>query len=173
MYQGIDAVGVDIQPIENYNEWRMIYFISFLLLVGFFVLNMFVGVVVENFHKCKEALEAEMKEKARKKRIERQIKRQEYERTCPQPKKKKRVKNQPYWMSYGPMRSTMHSIVMSKYFDLAIAAVIGINVISMALEFYMMPVGLKYVLRALNYFFTAVFTVSPFFLYAFWDILNC
>ncbi|KAK6057839.1 hypothetical protein COOONC_04602 [Cooperia oncophora] len=57
MYQGIDAVGVDIQPIENYNEWRMIYFISFLLLVGFFVLNMFVGVVVENFHKCKEALE--------------------------------------------------------------------------------------------------------------------
>ena len=44
MYQGIDAVGVDIQPIENYNEWRMIYFISFLLLVGFFVLNMFVGV---------------------------------------------------------------------------------------------------------------------------------
>ena len=57
MYQGIDAVGVDMQPIENYNEWRMIYFISFLLLVGFFVLNMFVGVVVENFHKCKEALE--------------------------------------------------------------------------------------------------------------------
>ena len=30
----------DMQPIENYNEWRMIYFISFLLLVGFFVLNM-------------------------------------------------------------------------------------------------------------------------------------
>lgn len=60
------------------------------------------------------------------------------------------------------MRSTMHSIIMSKYFDLAIAAVIGINVISMALEFYMMPIGLKYVLRALNYFFTAVFTVSLF-----------
>lgn len=48
----------------------MIYFISFLLLVGFFVLNMFVGVVVENFHKCKEALEAEMKEKARQKRLQ-------------------------------------------------------------------------------------------------------
>ena len=29
------------------------YFISFLLLVGFFVLNMFVGVVVENFHRCR------------------------------------------------------------------------------------------------------------------------
>lgn len=160
MYQGIDAVGVDMQPVENFNEWRMIYFISFLLLVGFFVLNMFVGVVVENFHKCKEALEAEMREKARKKRMERQIKRAEYEKSCPPRKKKKRRKTQPYWASYGPTRATVHSIITSKYFDLAIAAVIGINVISMAMEFYMMPVGLRYVLRALNYFFTAVFTME-------------
>ena len=52
------------QPIVNYNEWRLFYFISFLLLVGFFVLNMFVGVVVENFHKCRESQEKE--EKARR-----------------------------------------------------------------------------------------------------------
>ena len=63
MYTGIDAVGVDKQPIENYNEWMLVYFISFLLLVGFFVLNMFVGVVIENFHKCRAAQERE--EKAR------------------------------------------------------------------------------------------------------------
>lgn len=47
------------QPRVNYNEWRLFYFISFLLLVGFFVLNMFVGVVVENFHKCQENQEKE------------------------------------------------------------------------------------------------------------------
>ncbi|KAK6111561.1 Ion transport family protein [Brugia pahangi] len=159
MYQGIDATGVDLQPIENYNEWRMIYFISFLLLVGFFVLNMFVGVVVENFHKCKEALEAEMKEQARKKRLERKLKRQQYETEYGQ-KKKRREKSQPYWQSYGPSRLFLNNIVTSKYFDLAIAAVIGVNVISMAMEFYMMPAGLKYVLKTLNYFFTAVFTLE-------------
>lgn len=49
------------QPIENYNEWRLLYFISFLLLVAFFVLNMFVGVVVENFHRCREEQEKEEK----------------------------------------------------------------------------------------------------------------
>ena len=32
MYTGLDAVGVDQQPVENYNEWRLLYFISFLLL---------------------------------------------------------------------------------------------------------------------------------------------
>ena len=61
MYTGIDAVGVDMQPIENYNEWMLVYFISFLLLVGFFVLNMFVGVVIENFHKCRAEQEREEK----------------------------------------------------------------------------------------------------------------
>uniref|UniRef100_A0A7I4Z6U7 Voltage-dependent T-type calcium channel subunit alpha n=1 Tax=Haemonchus contortus TaxID=6289 RepID=A0A7I4Z6U7_HAECO len=159
MYQGIDAVGVDIQPIENYNEWRMIYFISFLLLVGFFVLNMFVGVVVENFHKCKEALEKEMREKAREKRLQRKLKRQKYEESVAG-RKKKVKKNQPYWHNYGTTRMFLNGVVTSKYFDLAIAAVIGINVISMAMEFYMMPPGLKYVLKALNYFFTAVFTLE-------------
>lgn len=52
------------QPRENYSQWRLLYFISFLLLVGFFVLNMFVGVVVENFHRCRE--EQEKEEKARR-----------------------------------------------------------------------------------------------------------
>ena len=64
MYQGLDAVGVDQQPIENYNEWRLLFFISFLLLVAFFVLNMFVGVVVENFHRCRA--EQEKEERARR-----------------------------------------------------------------------------------------------------------
>ncbi|VDK72768.1 unnamed protein product [Litomosoides sigmodontis] len=159
MYQGIDATGVDLQPIENYNEWRMIYFISFLLLVGFFVLNMFVGVVVENFHKCKEALEAEMKERAQRKRLERKLRRQQYESEYGQ-KRKKREKSQPYWHNYGPTRLFLNNVVTSKYFDIAIAAVIGVNVISMAMEFYMMPNGLKYVLKTLNYFFTAVFTLE-------------
>ncbi len=48
-----------LQPIENFSEWRLLYFISFILLVGFFVLNMFVGVVVENFHRCREEQEKE------------------------------------------------------------------------------------------------------------------
>lgn len=67
----------------------MIYFISFLLLVGFFVLNMFVGVVVENFHKCKEALEAELKERAKQKRLQRKLELQKYEMFYAAKKKKR------------------------------------------------------------------------------------
>lgn len=68
MYTGLDAVGVDQQPIENYNEWRLLFFISFLLLVAFFVLNMFVGVVVENFHRCRAQQDREERARRAEKR---------------------------------------------------------------------------------------------------------
>ena len=45
----------------------------------------------------------------------------------------------PYYMDYSPARLIIHKMVTSKYFDLAISAVIGLNVITMAMEFYMMP----------------------------------
>ncbi|XP_065204837.1 voltage-dependent T-type calcium channel subunit alpha-1H-like isoform X2 [Planococcus citri] len=148
MYTGLDAVGVDQQPIENFSEWRLLYFISFILLVGFFVLNMFVGVVVENFHRCRE--EQEKEERVR--RLAKRAKQLE--------KKRRRLRRPPYYAGYGKYRLLVHNVVTSKYFDLAIAAVIGLNVITMAMEFYMMPKALTYALKIFNYFFTAVFVLE-------------
>ena len=56
MQSGIDAVGVDQEPERDYSKWNVLYFIAFLLLAGFIVLNMLVGIVVENFHKCRDEL---------------------------------------------------------------------------------------------------------------------
>ncbi|XP_071550558.1 voltage-dependent T-type calcium channel subunit alpha-1G-like [Panulirus ornatus] len=148
MYTGLDAVGVDLQPVENYSQWRLLYFISFLLLVGFFVLNMFVGVVVENFHRCRE--EQEKEEKAR--RAAKRAKKLE--------KKRRKMREPPYYSHYSRARLFIHNIVTSKYFDLAIAAVIGLNVVTMAMEFYKMPKELDYALQIFNYFFTAVFILE-------------
>ncbi|KAL5282751.1 CACNA1G family protein [Megaselia abdita] len=148
MYTGLDAVGVDQQPITNFNEWRLLYFIAFILLVGFFVLNMFVGVVVENFHRCREEQEKEEK-------IRRAAK-----RALQMEKKRRKMHEPPYYTNYSPTRMLVHNVCTSKYFDLAIAAVIGLNVVTMALEYYMMPVALEYALKIFNYFFTAVFILE-------------
>ncbi|KAK3601868.1 hypothetical protein CHS0354_041799 [Potamilus streckersoni] len=148
MYTGLDAVGVDQQPIVNYSELRLIYFISFLLLVGFFVLNMFVGVVVENFHKCREDQEKEEKARRMAKR----------ERKLDQ--KRQKLKQTPYWADYSRSRLLIYTVINSKYFDLAIAGVIGLNVITMAMEYYMMPEELKFALKIFNYFFTSVFILE-------------
>lgn len=45
----------------------------------------------------------------------------------------------PYWSEYSKTRLLLHTVTSSKYFDLAIAGVIGINVVTMAMEYYMMP----------------------------------
>jgi len=44
-----------------------------------------------------------------------------------------------YWSTYSRPRLALHTVTSSKYFDLAISAVIGINVVTMAMEYYMMP----------------------------------
>ena len=49
------------------------------------------------------------------------------------------MKEIPYYANYSPIRRFLHDICNSKYFDLIIAGVIGLNVVTMSLEFYMMP----------------------------------
>lgn len=109
---------------------------------------MFVGVVVENFHRCREEQEKEEK-------IRRAAK-----RALQMEKKRRKMHEPPYYTNYSPTRMFVHNVCTSKYFDLAIAAVIGLNVVTMALEYYMMPVALEYALKIFNYFFTAVFILE-------------
>ena len=47
--------------------------------------------------------------------------------------------DRPSYVAFNPLRLVLYRLVTSKYFDLAISAVIGLNIITMAMEFYMMP----------------------------------
>uniref|UniRef100_A0A3Q2QVZ3 Voltage-dependent T-type calcium channel subunit alpha n=1 Tax=Fundulus heteroclitus TaxID=8078 RepID=A0A3Q2QVZ3_FUNHE len=151
MYDGLDAVGVDQQPIMNYNPWMLLYFISFLLIVAFFVLNMFVGVVVENFHKCRRHQEAE----EAKRREEKRLKRME--------KKRRKAQSKPYYSDYSPTRLLIHKMCTSHYLDLFITIVIGLNVITMSMEHYEQPQELDNALKICNYIFTLIFVFESVF----------
>ncbi|XP_078799389.1 voltage-dependent T-type calcium channel subunit alpha-1I isoform X1 [Oryzias latipes] len=148
MYHGLDAVGIDQQPITNNNPWMLLYFISFLLIVSFFVLNMFVGVVVENFHKCRQHQEVE------------EAKRQEEKRQRRMEKKRRKAQKLPYYASYGRIRLAIHALCTSHYLDLVITFIICINVITMSLEHYSQPQSLETALKYCNYFFTSTFVIE-------------
>uniref|UniRef100_A0A8D3BS96 Ion transport domain-containing protein n=1 Tax=Scophthalmus maximus TaxID=52904 RepID=A0A8D3BS96_SCOMX len=148
MYHGLDAVGVDQQPVTNNNPWMLLYFISFLLIVSFFVLNMFVGVVVENFHKCRqhqEVEEAKRREEKRQRRME---------------KKRRKAQKLPYYSSYGHIRLMIHTLCTNHYLDLIITFIICINVITMSLEHFNQPHSLDLALKYCNYFFTSTFVLE-------------
>ncbi|XP_048473334.1 voltage-dependent T-type calcium channel subunit alpha-1I [Rhincodon typus] len=127
MYHGLDAVSIDQQPIINHNPWMLLYFISFLLIVSFFVLNMFVGVVVENFHKCRQHQEAEEARRREEKRLQRLE------------KKRRKAQRLPYYAAYSPVRLFIHTMCTSHYLDLFITFTICINVVTMSLEHYNQP----------------------------------
>uniref|UniRef100_A0A8C9Z7U3 Calcium channel, voltage-dependent, T type, alpha 1H subunit a n=1 Tax=Sander lucioperca TaxID=283035 RepID=A0A8C9Z7U3_SANLU len=158
MYDGLDAVGVDQQPIRNHNPWMLLYFISFLLIVSFFVLNMFVGVVVENFHKCRqdqEEEEARLREEKRLKMIEKK------RRTILQDLLVSYlISKMPYYADYSPMRLSIHTLCTSHYLDLFITFIICINVFTMSIEHYNQPQYLEEVLKYCNYVFTCIFIVE-------------
>nr|XP_012645235.1 voltage-dependent T-type calcium channel subunit alpha-1G isoform X15 [Microcebus murinus] len=151
MYDGLDAVGVDQQPIMNHNPWMLLYFISFLLIVAFFVLNMFVGVVVENFHKCRQHQE---EEEARR-REEKRLRRLE--------KKRRKAQSKPYYSDYSRFRLLVHHLCTSHYLDLFITGVIGLNVVTMAMEHYQQPQILDEALKICNYIFTVIFVLESVF----------
>uniref|UniRef100_A0A8B9RC21 Calcium channel, voltage-dependent, T type, alpha 1H subunit b n=1 Tax=Astyanax mexicanus TaxID=7994 RepID=A0A8B9RC21_ASTMX len=148
MYDGLDAVAVDQQPIRNHNPWMLLYFISFLLIVSFFVLNMFVGVVVENFHKCRqdqEEEEARLREEKRQRRLE---------------KRRRKALQRPYYADYSPARLYIHTLCTNHYLDLFITVIIGINVLTMSMEHYNQPKRLEEALKYFNYGFTVIFVIE-------------
>uniref|UniRef100_A0A8B9NMJ0 Calcium voltage-gated channel subunit alpha1 I n=1 Tax=Accipiter nisus TaxID=211598 RepID=A0A8B9NMJ0_9AVES len=155
MYNGLDAVAVDQQPVTNNNPWMLLYFISFLLIVSFFVLNMFVGVVVENFHKCRQHQEAEEARRREEKRLRRLEKKR---RSKAQPKCS--AQRLPYYATYCPIRLLIHSVCTSHYLDIFITFIICLNVVTMSLEHYNQPVSLETALKYCNYLFTTVFVLE-------------
>src|SRR5919197_51048 len=70
------------------------------------------------------------------------------------------MREPPYFLGYGPFRLWIHTIVTNKYFDVVIAAVIGLNVVTMSLEYYEMPIELDYALKIFNFVFTGFFMLE-------------
>ncbi|XP_067231804.1 voltage-dependent T-type calcium channel subunit alpha-1H-like [Chanodichthys erythropterus] len=148
MYDGLDAVGVNQQPVRNHNPWMLLYFISFLLIISLFVLNLFVGVLVENFHKCcqdQEEEEARMREEKRQKLLE---------------KKRRKAQQRPYYADYSPARLYIHTLCTNHYLDLFITGIICINVVTMSIEHFNQPLYLEEALKYCNYVFTVIFTIE-------------
>ncbi|KFV63670.1 Voltage-dependent T-type calcium channel subunit alpha-1G, partial [Dryobates pubescens] len=168
MYDGLDAVGVDQQPVMNYNPWMLLYFISFLVIVAFFVLNMFVGVVVENFHKCRQHQEEEEAKRREEKRLRRLEKKRrnlmlDDELMESSASAVQEAQCKPYYSDYSRFRLLIHQMCTSHYLDLFITGVIGLNVITMAMEHYQQPKVLDEALKICNYIFTVIFVLESVF----------
>ncbi|DAZ95903.1 TPA: hypothetical protein N0F65_012614 [Lagenidium giganteum] len=57
MLAGVDARDIDMQPVPNAHEGWTIFFITYICMGSFFVIQLFIGVVIENFNRMKDKLD--------------------------------------------------------------------------------------------------------------------
>ncbi|XP_036124100.1 voltage-dependent T-type calcium channel subunit alpha-1G isoform X23 [Molossus molossus] len=117
-----------------------------------------VGVDQQNFHKCRQHQE---EEEARR-REEKRLRRLEKKRRSKE-KQMAEAQCKPYYSDYSRFRLLVHHFCTSHYLDLFITGVIGLNVVTMAMEHYQQPQILDEALKICNYIFTIIFVLESVF----------
>ena len=56
MWNGVDSTAVDQQPVQKNTIWWVFFFIAFIVVGSLFILNLFVGVVINMFSSEKDKL---------------------------------------------------------------------------------------------------------------------
>jgi len=145
MYNGIDAVEIDKNPIRNYNEVMVAFYMLFLIMGGFMVLNMFIGVIVDTFQACAQLIRTAGKLQAEIGPVEVEEEEEEEEEEAP------------YHLEYNCARLWFFYQVEKPMFDNIINGVIMANVLSMCIEFWDQPDAYTLFLQILNYVFCVIF----------------
>ncbi|XP_046749974.1 sodium channel protein para isoform X5 [Diprion similis] len=149
MNDAIDSRDVNKQPIRETNIYMYLYFVFFIIFGSFFTLNLFIGVIIDNFNEQKKkaggSLEMFMTEDQKK-----------YYNAMKKMGSKKPLKAipRPRWRP----QAIVFEIVTDKKFDMIIMLFIGLNMLTMTLDHYQQSKTFSDVLDYLNMIFIVIFT---------------
>lgn len=57
MADAVDSRGVDLQPSREASIYAYLYFVIFIVCGSFFTLNLFIGVIIDNFNMLKKKVQ--------------------------------------------------------------------------------------------------------------------
>ncbi|KAK0098332.1 hypothetical protein PV326_009526 [Microctonus aethiopoides] len=145
LYVSIDSNREDYGPIHNYRPFVAAYYIIYIIIIAFFMVNIFVGFVIVTFQNEgeQEYKNCEL-DKNQRNCIEFALKAKPVRRYIP----KHRIQYKVWWF------------VTSQPFEYTIFTLIIINTITLAMKFYNQPDPYTHALDVLNMIFTAVFALE-------------
>ncbi|XP_060840195.1 sodium channel protein 60E-like isoform X3 [Rhopalosiphum padi] len=149
MADAVDARGVDLQPEYEANLYAYIYFVIFIVCGAFFTLNLFIGVIIDNFNMLKKKYEGGVLEMFL-------TESQKHYYTA----MKKLGRKKPQKVIKRPVNQFMaifYDLSNSRRFEIAIFVLIFLNMLTMGIEHYNQPVPVFFILEVCNAFFTTVF----------------
>ncbi|XP_037923835.1 sodium channel protein 60E isoform X3 [Hermetia illucens] len=149
MADAVDARGVDLQPQREANLYAYIYFVIFIVCGSFFTLNLFIGVIIDNFNMLKKKYEGGVLEMFL-------TESQKHYYTA----MKKLGRKKPQKVIKRPINhflAMFYDLSNSRRFEIAIFVLIFLNMLTMGIEHYNQPHAVFFILEVSNAFFTTVF----------------
>jgi hypothetical protein len=149
LYRAIDACSDEIGPQKNCNLASGLFFVAFFAITGFFLINLFVGVVIHNFKMVKEQMDGS---------------------TFMTDEQKHWVSTQQLMLNFRPAvamkprpgsavaEMLFSRIVARSWFDVAIGAAIFLNIVALAMDHYDMNKDMEFGLKIVDYAFIAIFS---------------
>uniref|UniRef100_A0A3B4C587 Voltage-dependent L-type calcium channel subunit alpha n=2 Tax=Pygocentrus nattereri TaxID=42514 RepID=A0A3B4C587_PYGNA len=145
LYKAIDANGENHGPVYNYRVEISIFFIVYIIIIAFFMMNIFVGFVIITF---REQGEAEFKncelDKNQRQCVEYALKAQPLKLYIPK----------------NPVQYKFWSMINSTGFEYIMFVLILLNTVTLAIQHYEQSKLFSYVMDILNMVFTGLFTVE-------------
>ncbi|XP_068916802.1 sodium channel protein para-like isoform X3 [Tenebrio molitor] len=151
MNDAIDSRDLNKQPIRETNIYMYLYFVFFIIFGSFFTLNLFIGVIIDNFNEQKkkggDSLALMMTDAQKK-----------YYHAMKKMGSKKPMKAipRPRWKP----QAIVFEIVSNKKFDMIIMLFIGLNMLTMTMDHYQQHPTFTTVLESLNTIFIVIFSTE-------------
>ncbi|XP_073324250.1 sodium channel, voltage gated, type VIII, alpha subunit b isoform X4 [Pagrus major] len=150
MYAAIDSRKVEDQPIYEDNLYMYIYFVIFIIFGSFFTLNLFIGVIIDNFNQQKKKFGGQdifMTEEQKK-----------YYNAMKKLGSKKPQK--PIPRPQNNIQGMVFDFVTQQVFDISIMILICLNMVTMMVETDDQSRETEEVLYWVNFVFIVVFTTE-------------
>uniref|UniRef100_A0A3P9PNW2 Sodium channel protein n=1 Tax=Poecilia reticulata TaxID=8081 RepID=A0A3P9PNW2_POERE len=148
MYAAIDSRKVEDQPVYEDNLYMYIYFVIFIIFGSFFTLNLFIGVIIDNFNQQKKKFGGQdifMTEEQKK-----------YYNAMKKLGSKKPQK--PIPRPQNQIQGMVFDFVTQQVFDISIMILICLNMVTMMVETDDQSEDTEVVLYWVNFVFIVVFT---------------
>ncbi|XP_070542290.1 sodium channel protein 1 brain-like isoform X2 [Ptychodera flava] len=150
MQASVDSRGVGLQPEREASKYAYLYFFVFIVCGSFFSLNLFIGVIIDNFNVLKKKYEGDstldMFLTSNQKNYYQTMKR------LGQKKPSKQIKR-----PTNKVQAFFYDVTTSNKFEISIVLLICLNMIAMGVEHYGQSDEITAVLDVLNIIFVAVF----------------
>ncbi|XP_066508634.1 sodium channel protein type 2 subunit alpha-like [Hoplias malabaricus] len=150
MYAAVDSRGVEEQPIKEINLYMYLYFVIFIIFGSFFTLNLFIGVIIDNFNQQKRKIGGQD--------IFMTAEQKKYYNAMKKLGTKKPQKPIPRPMNV--LQGFFFDLVSKQAFDITIMILIILNMITMMVETDEQSIRMEFILNNINLAFIIIFTTE-------------